>query len=89
MKTSVKEVITPAAVIKMMELDFIEKKSGKEVYSQDGLKFLRKTKAGIHKTEDGHYEIPLPFKEDAPKMGNLPLDRPIQKLVLLVEGLED
>ena len=70
LKTSVKEVFTPIEAMKMMELDFHERKSGNDDFSQDDLKFLRKVKDGIYVTEDDHYELPLPFKEDQPKLPN-------------------
>jgi hypothetical protein len=32
--------------------------------------FINKVKKGIHQREDGHYEIPLPFKDDEVKLPN-------------------
>ena len=37
-------------------------------YSQNDLQFLATLRNGIHQLEDGHYEMPLPFKEKNPKL---------------------
>ena len=63
--TQTKEVINPFAVNRMFEQDFSERKSHSKVLSQDDRMFLKRTKDNIHLTEDGHYEMPLPFRDDS------------------------
>ena len=65
-KSRVKELVTPKEVIQMMELDFIERKADQDTLSQDDRMFLSKIKEGIHIRDDGHYEMPLPFKGPDP-----------------------
>lgn len=36
--------------------------------SQDDFLFLSKVKEGIKQREDGHYELPLPFKKHKPNL---------------------
>ena len=31
--------------------------------SQEDLKFMNITSGGIHKADDGHYEVPLPLRD--------------------------
>ena len=70
LKTAVKEIITPLEVNRMMELDFNEGNTGKDDYSQHDLKFLSTMKEGIHLHDDGHYQMPLPFKLKDPNLSN-------------------
>ena len=65
-RSRVKELVTPKEVIQMMELDFIERKADQDTLSQDDRMFLSKIKEGIHIRDDGHYEMPLPFKGPDP-----------------------
>ncbi|XP_074606450.1 uncharacterized protein LOC141859501 [Acropora palmata] len=59
----VKEIVTPQALNKMFELDFSEKPDDKKQgHSQEDKKFLKIVSEGIQRTDDGHYEIPLPFR---------------------------
>ena len=58
---SVKEVIAPVDVVRMMEMDFNEHKGTSITLSQNDKKFVAKLTEGIHIREDGHYEMPLPF----------------------------
>lgn len=53
----------------MFELDFIEHSVGMKSISNDDRKFLAILKNGIHFL-DGHYEMPLPFREDLPYLPN-------------------
>ena len=62
-KTRVKEVMSPNDIIRMFEQDFSERKKDKPISLEDR-KFLDITKREIHVTDDGHYEIPLPFRHD-------------------------
>ena len=64
-ENKVREIVTPQAVNKMFELDFSERTDDKELgYSQEDKQFLKIVTQGIHHTEDGHYEIPLPLCRD-------------------------
>ena len=59
----VKEIVTPQALNKMFELDFNERPDDKKQgHSQEDKKFLKIVSEGIQRTDDGHYEIPLPFR---------------------------
>ena len=60
----------PAQVRQMMEVDFSERKSTEQPMSLDDKKFMQKMKQGIRQEEDGHYEMPLPFREEEPRMPN-------------------
>lgn len=53
----------------MFELDFIEHSVGMKSISNDDRKFLAILKNGIHFL-DGHYEMPLLFREDLPYLPN-------------------
>lgn len=68
-KTNVKEVINPFQVMKMFEMDFSEKRTDRQAtLSQEDLQFLKKMEEGIRQTADGHYEMPLPFQGNTPKL---------------------
>ncbi|KAG1925738.1 hypothetical protein F2P79_025333 [Pimephales promelas] len=68
-RNKVKEMITPAEIMKVFESDFVER--GEEVStSQEDLRFLAKLNEGIKQTQDGHYEMPLPFKGERPELPN-------------------
>ena len=59
----VKEIVTPQALIRMFELDFPERSDeSAHQYSQEDKRFLEIGNKGIRRTDDGHYEIPLPFR---------------------------
>ena len=62
--TSVKEspLITPIDALKALERDFQDTDTSDKTMSQEDIKFLEIMDAGIRKTENGHYEMPLPFK---------------------------
>ena len=56
-------MITPKQVGKTFEQDFSDTLSDKALpQDQDDLKFMKITSEGIHQTEDGHYEMPLPLR---------------------------
>ena len=69
-QTKIKEVMNPSRVLEMFEQDFNEHGSTTASFSQEDRRFLTKVKKGIHQREDGHYEMPLPFKEERPLMPN-------------------
>ncbi|XP_028418430.1 uncharacterized protein LOC114543776 [Dendronephthya gigantea] len=60
---SVKELVTPEALNKMFELDFNERHSQKDQYSQEDKRFMEKMDRET-KYVDGHYVMPLPFRND-------------------------
>ncbi|XP_028314916.1 uncharacterized protein LOC114470784 [Gouania willdenowi] len=55
--------VTPMDVLTVLESDFKDTKTGDKTVSQEDLIFLDKLKEGIRKNEQGHYEMPLPFKQ--------------------------
>ncbi|XP_030849893.1 uncharacterized protein LOC115927770 [Strongylocentrotus purpuratus] len=66
---TIKEEISPSSVLKLMERDFSESRS--EVpFSQHDTRFMRIMSENVHITDDGHYETPLPFKEDVVNLPN-------------------
>ena len=64
-ESKVREIVTPQALNKMLELDFSERTDNKEQeYPREDKKFVTIVNQGIRHTEDHHYEIPLPFRGD-------------------------
>lgn len=59
---------TQVDIIKMLESDFSERGGEETTFSQEDLHFLAKLKDGIRQKQDGHFEIPLPFKQDRPNL---------------------
>ena len=49
-------------IVRALESDFKENKDSK-MTSQEDLQFLKIIQENIEKTEDGLYEMPLPFKK--------------------------
>ena len=86
LNSRVKEVLNPAQVNEMFELDFQERCGGKNERSLsiEDQKFLNILSGGIHKREDGHYEMPLPLRSEEVE---LPNNRPLalKRLFLLKE----
>ncbi|XP_032425349.1 uncharacterized protein LOC116724101 isoform X1 [Xiphophorus hellerii] len=68
-KTQIKEVTGPD-VIKALESDFTERAVEETSISQEDVCFIRKLQEGIKQKQDGHYEMPLPFKNDRPNLPN-------------------
>ena len=65
MSEPTKELVNPTAVAKMFQLDFAEHKGMQhKCFSKEDRRFLEIAKNGIHQTEDGHYELPLPMRHD-------------------------
>lgn len=62
--------ITPADILKVLESDFAEGNKEEVFMSQEDLQFLHKLTKGISQNEDGHYEMPLPFKSERPNLPN-------------------
>ena len=60
-----REIINPLAVKQILELDFAEHWSAKKQgLSKEDRRFLNIAETGVHRCDDGHYELPLPLKED-------------------------
>ncbi|KAL6475780.1 hypothetical protein MHYP_G00168200 [Metynnis hypsauchen] len=71
-RLTVKELPVPSAtdVLKTLESDFIERTYEDKYVSQDDVHFIQFLSDHIRQKEDGHYEMPLPFKGKGPP--NLP-----------------
>ncbi len=65
-----KEVINPQQLRQMMESDFSERNNKEQPISLDDRKFLDQLEKGIHQRKNGHYEMPLPFREKLPTLPN-------------------
>ena len=63
-----KEVIKPAVVPRMFEQNFSENETHEKDLSQEDKRFLKTTERTIHVTQDGHYEICHPFREENVKL---------------------
>ena len=63
-KVAVREIpaVTITDIVRVLESDFQGAKNDKKT-SQEDLNFLKIMEEGINKTRNGHYEMPLPFKE--------------------------
>lgn len=61
---SCKKIMAPSAIKKMFEQDFSESQDTNLAISQEDLKFMNITSNNIHKADDGHYEIPLPLRDE-------------------------
>jgi len=66
-----KEVIIPSVINQIFELDFIEHKNkSKQGLSKEDRNFLRIAEQGIHRCEDGHYQLPLPLRKEPMELPN-------------------
>ena len=71
--TTFKEVMTPHAIVRMFEQDFSERQAhDNRKMSQEDKRLIEITTSGIHKTDDGHYEMLLPFRD---QMISMPCNR--------------
>jgi hypothetical protein len=70
--TTVKErTFRPLDAAKLLEVDFNENSAnGISSHSQNDLRFLEIISTGIRQQEDGHYVMPLPFKNEKPLLPN-------------------
>lgn len=68
MQNSSQREINPTDIIKVLESDFADHTADDNPVSQEDLLFLFKVKESIRQKEDGHYELPLPFKTDKPNL---------------------
>ena len=69
-KTQAKEVFAPAQLSKMLERDFSETSREDHALSFLDKKFLNVLESSIQHQDDGHYEMPLPLKEEGLKLPN-------------------
>ncbi|XP_014900158.1 uncharacterized protein LOC106954875 [Poecilia latipinna] len=67
-RVNVKQMPTPSAadVLKVLESDFNERNYEDKYVSQDDVRFLQLLSDTIKQREDGHYQMPLPFKDSKP-----------------------
>ena len=72
LKTRVKEVFSSSQVREMFELDFQERCKGKNERSLsiEDQRFLNILDEGVHKREDGHYEMPLSLRSEEMRLPN-------------------
>ena len=54
----------------MLVLDFSERNEPEQALSQEDRRFLKIVTEGIHRREDGHYEMPLPLKDPNVRLPN-------------------
>ena len=65
LKTHTREILTPAQVNHLFELDFNEPRLADQALSHEDRTFMSKVSKSIHQRCDGHYEMPLPFKQES------------------------
>ena len=67
-RVAVKEMPMPPVtdVLKALESDFSERSYEDKFVSQDDVRFVQLLCGTIRQREDGHYEMPLPFKDNNP-----------------------
>ncbi len=63
LKTATREVISPADIKRIMELDFATGDTNGPNLSRDDQRFLKILQEGIHQDSFGYFEMPLPFKD--------------------------
>ena len=70
-ETRVKQIISPEAVKRMFERDFNEVKYATQpTLSMDDRRFMAKVTGGITHCSDGHYELPLPLRNESLALPN-------------------
>ena len=69
LRTQIKEVLNPVQINRMFELNFNEKEEGRALSHDDRL-FMQKVNEGICQRPDGHYEIPLPLRDENVRFSN-------------------
>lgn len=67
-RVAVREIPVPSAadILKVLESDFNERNSEGKCVSQDDVRFIQILSENIQQKEDGHLEMPLPFKGKNP-----------------------
>ncbi|XP_023932720.1 uncharacterized protein LOC106173712 [Lingula anatina] len=66
----IKEIFVPKHVAQMLELDFNDQRLDTVAPSREDCRFIDILEKGIHVTNDGHYEMPLPFRKENPVLPN-------------------
>ena len=69
-KAKIKEEMVAPEILKLLEADFQERRNKEKTMSQEDKQFMKTVENGIHKNEEGYYEIPLPFKRKIPALPN-------------------
>ena len=69
-KARIKEEMVTPQVVKLLEADFPDRRNEEKTMSQEDKQFMKIVENGIHKDEEGYYEIPLPFKREMPALPN-------------------
>ena len=64
-RTTVREAST-TDVLHLLESDFVERETGQK--SQEDIKFMKIVQENVTKNQEGHYELPLPFRHENPSM---------------------
>jgi hypothetical protein len=64
LRTGAREVMSPAEILQFFGREEGIVSAGKG-FSQDDLRFLTIMQEGVRKTEDGHYELPLPLRNSS------------------------
>ncbi|KAJ8411421.1 hypothetical protein AAFF_G00162290 [Aldrovandia affinis] len=69
-RVAVRELPVPLAtdVLRVLESDFSEKNSEGKYVSQDDVRFIQLLSENIQQKEDGHLEMPLPFRGSNPPL---------------------
>lgn len=67
-RVAVKEIATPPVtdILKALESDFAERAYEERYVCQDDVHFIQFLSDHLSQKEDGHLEMPLPFKNDTP-----------------------
>ncbi|XP_023197668.1 uncharacterized protein LOC111610010 [Xiphophorus maculatus] len=72
-RLTVKELPSPSStdILKVLESDFTERSYEEKYVSRDDVNFIQFLSNNITQRDDGHYEMPLPFKgNDLPNLPN-------------------
>lgn len=69
-KTQVKEILNTLQLKRILEQDFCEERNDDKALSNDDRKFLKKAMKKIHRRDDGHYELPLPVRDENIQLPN-------------------
>ena len=59
-----KEIMAPSVIKKMFDQDFSEPQDANLAMSQEDIRFMNITSNVIQKADNGHYEIPLPLRNE-------------------------
>lgn len=83
-----KKVSVPSVndVLKVLESDFNEKGYEDKYVSQEDVRFIRLLSDNIKHKDDGHFQLPLPFKSSSPPFlpNNKKLDHLCRRTFMLM-----